>query len=51
MHNNVSKHDHLWDTEDFKKKYTSIYNNPSKQDHLWDRGDFKKNVCLSTIMH
>ena len=51
MCNNASKHDHLWDTEDFKKKCMSMNNHASKQNHLWVTKDFKRIVCPCTIMY
>ena len=42
MYNNVTKHDHLLETEDLKKSCTSMKNDASNNDHLWDTEDFKK---------
>ena len=33
---------HIWDAEDFKKKYTPIYNNMSKhEDYVWQGKDYR----------
>ena len=51
MYSNPSKHDHLLNTNDIKKKCTSIYKYISKYEPLLNKEVFKENVSSCTIMY